>query len=196
MTTSRGVISPSINLSLTNNGFKGVIFKRIWAMPNKNTFSIKPIRQMIDRYHNKSMFSIDPFANSNKIARVLNDLDPQYQTESNQDAVRFLRDFNDNSIDFVFYDPPYSSRQVSESYRKMGFAVNMETTQGSYWKKLKDQIARIVKPEGLVLSCGWNSGGIGKTNGFELIEVLLVPHGGIHNDTIIILEKKSVSVCG
>ena len=78
----------------------------------------------------------------------------------------------------------------------MGFAVNMETTQGSYWKKLKDQIARIVKPEGLVLSCGWNSGGIGKTNGFELIEVLLVPHGGIHNDTIIILEKKSVSVCG
>ncbi len=164
-------------------------FNRIWAMPNKNTFSIKPIREIIERYHDKSMFSIDPFANSNKIAKILNDLDPQYQTESNQDAVKFLRDFDDNSVDFVFYDPPYSVRQVSESYKKLGYSVNTKTTQSSYWRELKDEIARIIRPGGLVLSCGWNSGGIGKTNGFEIIEILLVPHGGPHNDTIITIEK-------
>lgn len=34
------------------------------------------------------------------------------------------------------------------------------------------------KKDGIVITCGWNSGGIGKTNGFEIVEILLVPQGG------------------
>ena len=56
--------------------------------------------------------------------------------------------------------------------------------------KLKKEIKRIVHPDGLVLSFGWNSGGIGKTNGFEMLEILLVNHGGPHNDTICVAERK------
>lgn len=163
-------------------------------MPNKNTFNIKPIKEIIERYHNDSMFSVDPFANTNKIAKQLNDLDPQYKTEYNMDAHEFLQYFIGNSVDFVFYDPPYSTRQVSECYKKLNYVVNMQTTQSSYWRKLKDEITRIVKPGGLVLSCGWNSGGIGITNGFELLEILLVPHGGPHNDTIITVERKNSGI--
>jgi hypothetical protein len=37
---------------------------------------------------------------------------------------------------------------------------------------------------------GWNSSGIGIKRGFELIEVLLVCHGGSHNDTIVTVERK------
>ena len=48
----------------------------------------------------------------------------------------------------------------------------------------------MVKKDGIVITCGWNSGGIGKKYGFEIIEILLVPHGGWHNDTIITVEKK------
>lgn len=36
----------------------------------------------------------------------------------------------------------------------------------------------------------WNSGGFGKNLGFEMIEILLVPHGGHHNDTIVTVERK------
>ena len=32
-------------------------------------------------------------------------------------------------------------------------------------------------------------GGIGKNNGFKIVEILLVPHGGWHNDTIVTVEK-------
>lgn len=32
--------------------------------------------------------------------------------------------------------------------------------------------------------------GIGKKNGFEIIEILLVAHGGMHNDTIVTVERK------
>ena len=76
------------------------------------------------------------------------------------------------------YDPPYSPRQVSESYRLLEMSVNMATTQSSYWSKQKREIARIVKRGGYVISCAWNSGGIGKKYGFEIQEILLVAHGG------------------
>jgi len=57
-----------------------MVITRTWAMPNKNTFDIKPIKELIERYHNRELVSIDPFANKNKIASITNDLDTQYDT--------------------------------------------------------------------------------------------------------------------
>lgn len=158
-------------------------------MPNKNTFDIKPIRELIEKYKTKGVV-IDPFANKNKIAYTTNDLDPQYNTDYHLDALDFLKLFGDKSVDMVLYDPPYSPRQVSECYKSLGQTVNMKTTQASYWSNQKKEIGRIVKENGIVVTCGWNSGGIGKKYGFEILEILLVAHGGWHNDTIITVEKK------
>lgn len=162
--------------------------KREWAMPNRHTFDIKPIKDLIKKHDH--MNSIDPFANKNKIASITNDLDDQYDTNYHMDALEFLKLFGTESTDLVLYDPPYSPRQVSECYKKIGKTVNMQTTQSSYWSEQKKEIARIVKKGGKVITCGWNSGGIGKSNGFEIIEILLVPHGGWHNDTIVTVEIK------
>ena len=162
---------------------------RVWAMPNKNTFDIKPIKELIKRHMIKGVI-VDPFANKNKIANITNDLDSQYDTNYNIDALDFLRMFDNESVDMLLYDPPYSPRQVSECYRKLGKTVNMQTTQSSYWGNQKKEIARIIKKGGKVISFGWNSGGIGKTKGFELVEILLVAHGGWHNDTIVTVERK------
>lgn len=167
--------------------------KRTWSMPNKNTFDIKPIKELILKYKEKlpdGATIVDPFANKNKIANLTNDLDPQYDTDYHMDATDFLKILDDNSADMVLYDAPYSPRQVSECYKKLNQTVNMETTQASYWSKQKEQIGRIVKKDGYVITCSWNSGGIGKKYGFEIIEILLVPHGGWHNDTIVVVEKK------
>ena len=90
----------------------------------------------------------------------------------------------------VLYDPPFSPRQLSECYKAFGLSVNMKTTQASYWSNQKVEIGRIVKSGGYVITCGWNSGGIGKKYGFEVVEILLVAHGGWHNDTIITVDKK------
>ena len=166
-----------------------MIVNRKWAMPNKNTFDIKPIRGLINKYMIDGII-IDPFANKNRIATITNDLDTQYDTDYHLDALEFLKLFKDNSVDMVLYDPPYSPRQVSECYKSLGQTVNMQTTQASYWSNQKKEISRIVKKDGIVITCGWNSGGIGKTNGFEIVEILLVPHGGWHNDTIITVERK------
>jgi hypothetical protein len=167
-----------------------IIFNRVWEMPNSNTFDIKCINKLIRKYLKPEHESVDPFANSNQIAKITNDLDPAYKTTYNMDALDFLKTLDDNTIDFLLYDPPYSPRQVSECYKKLGKTVNMETTQSSFWGNLKKEIARIIKPCGYVISFGWNFNGIGKTKGFEIVEILNVAHGGQHNDTICTVERK------
>ena len=158
-------------------------------MPNSKTFSIKPIAQLIEKYKTGGTI-IDPFANGSRIATITNDIDEQYDTDYHMDALDFLKQFEDESVDMVLYDPPYSPRQVSECYKKLGMSVNTQTTQASYWSNQKKEIARIVKSGGYVVTCSWNSGGIGKTLGFTAEEILLVSHGGWHNDTIVVVEKK------
>jgi predicted methyltransferase len=106
------------------------------------------------------------------------------------DALDFLKQFDDESVDGVLYDPPYSPRQVAECYHGVGREVTMETTQSSFWSRHKAEMARIVKRGGRVLSFGWNSFGVGKKNGFEMTRILLVAHGGNHNDTICTSERK------
>lgn len=167
-----------------------IIFNRVWHMPNKNTFDIKPIKELIYKYYKDEYLSIDPFANKNRIAKFTNDLDPEMNCDYNMDAIDFLNMFEEKTVDFILYDPPFSPRQLSECYKKLGKSVNFETTQSSFWGNLKKEVARVIKPNGIVISFGWNSNGIGKTKGFEIVEILLVAHGGNHNDTICVVEKK------
>lgn len=165
-------------------------FSRVWEMPNLNTFDIVCISRVIHKYLKPDMFSIDPFANKSRLAKVTNDLNPMFNTDYHLDATNFLKLFDNNSVDFVFYDPPYSLRQVSEVYKSVGIEVTMETTQSSWRTKHINEISRILKPGGIVMCFGWNSAGVGKERGCELREILLVAHGGSHNDTIVTVEHK------
>ena len=47
-----------------------------------------------------------------------------------------------------------------------------------------------------MISFGWNSIGFGKNRGFEIIEILLVAHGGTKNDTIVTVERKTNNLFG
>ena len=108
------------------------------------------------------------------------------------DALDFLKMFGDASVDGILYDPPYSSRQVSECYHHFGYNVTEKTTQSSFWSNQKKEISRILKPGGKVITFGWNSGGIERKYGFDITRILLVAHGGWHNDTICTVEQKSL----
>ena len=167
---------------------------RKWSMPNKDTFSIRPIGEIVDKYCIKGLNICDPFSNGKRRtpSTVTNDLDTDKDSDYHLDALDFLKKMKSNFFDVVLFDPPYSPRQVSEVYKKLGHSVNMQTTQSSYWGNMKKEISRIIKDGGFVITCGWNSGGIGKTLGFDIEEILLVAHGGWHNDTIITVEKKII----
>lgn len=168
-------------------------------MPNKQTFSIKPINNLLREEINSGVV-IEPFAYIGTLKSIFkdikaikiidNDLNPTYNTDYHMDALDFLKQFPDCCADVVVYDPPYSLRQVSECYKGVGVSVTQETTQASWRARHLDEIARILKPNGKALCFGWNSNGVGKKRGMVLEKVLLVPHGGSKNDTICTVETK------
>lgn len=165
-----------------------MLMNRVWAMPNKNTFTIKPIKELVERY----LFGVvvDPFANNCKYGTITNDLNPEFETDYHMDAIGFLEGLEPSVADVVLLDPPYSNRQVSEHYKFAGKNITGWHTSAGWGAKIKDEVARITKPDGVVITCGWNSNGVGKKRSFELVELLLVPHGGSKNDTIVTVERK------
>ena len=165
-------------------------FSRVWAISNRLTFSIPPIKKLLDKYISQAMTVIDPFANDSKYGTITNDLNPAFDTDYHLDALDFFKLLPSESADCVLYDPPYSLRQVSECYKGFGKEVTRETKQASWRARHLDEIQRILKSNGLAICFGWNSNGIEKKCGFEMLEVLLVPHGGSKNDTICTVEKK------
>ena len=161
---------------------------RQWAMPSMHTFTIEPIRQLICRYVKDGKGWIDPFAGENSPAEITNDLNPEKPAKYHMHALDFAN-MLDGQYEGCLFDPPYSLRQVKECYEAIG---NKDfTKEGSIFPhNIRQAIAPKIKPGGIVISCGWNSNGFGRNLGFEKIEVLLVPHGRNHNDTIVTVERK------
>lgn len=166
-----------------------MLIERKWAMPNKWTFKIKPIAELLKEEIRQGELWIDPFAGEYSPAKITNDLNPERGTMYHLDALDFLKMFENCSVDGVLYDPPYSQRQVKECYDSIQGNIKWDGKM-TFWSSSKDEISRIVKPGGKVICFGWNSMGCGKNRGFELERILLVPHGGSRNDTICTVERK------
>lgn len=166
-----------------------VTFNRVWSMPNKWTFKIEPIRQILIKYVGNGIGWIDPFAGENSPAEITNDLNPSRPTKFHLHAEDFAKQLN-GKFNGCLFDPPYSLRQTKECYDDFGYKMSQKDS--NYFPgNIKKLIAPKIKVNGYVICFGWSSGGFGLNLGFELIEVLLVPHGGHHNDTIVTVEIKT-----
>ena len=167
---------------------------RVWAMPNKWTFTIPPIKKLLDREVGSGLFIrglwCDPFAGENSPAQITNDLNPMRKAAYHKEALEFLAEQKNDSFDGCLFDPPYSPRQVKECYDNIGKETVADNTRMDFWSKCKDEITRVLKRNGKVICFGWNSMGCGKKRGFEMLEILLVPHGASKNDTIVTVEVK------
>ena len=148
----------------------GLKIERVWAMPNHKTFEIKPIKQLILEELGQSYTDVFPHP-------------------YDRDALQMLKEKESNSINMLAFDPVYSLRQLKEMYNNKGNSLTQHETQ-YYWSDLREEIGRVMAKNGKVISFGLNSIGIGKVKGFEIIRILLVCHGGHHNDTICTVERK------
>jgi len=168
-----------------------MLIRREWAMPNANTFTIRPIKEFVERHIDGCEVIVDPFANSCKYGTITNDLNPEFSTDFHMDAREFLKGLDSESADAVLYDPPYSITQAAQNYKSYGKErLERGVTNMGYWKDVKDEIARVTRVGGIVLSFGWNTNGIGKCRGFQIEEILIVAHGGSKNDTLCVRERK------
>lgn len=165
---------------------------RTWAMPHSDTFSVKPIGEFVQKYLRNSKISVDPFARNKQWATFTNDLNPDTAAEYHLDALEFLEGLAEQEViaDLVIFDPPYSPRQLAECYKQIGRKATMQDTQAKSWSDWKNAIANITDKNSIVLSFGWNTVGMGAKRGFEIAEILMVCHGGQHNDTICMAETR------
>ena len=174
-------------------GVGGVLVSRVWAMPNADTFSVKPIGDFVRRYLKGAKCSVDPFARNKRWATHTNDLNPKTEAEHHMDAEDFLRMLAAKGVrcDVAIFDPPYSPRQISECYKEAGITVGMKETQNAaLYARMKAALMPVLTDDALVMSFGWNSAGMGKKHGFEQVEIMLCCHGAAHNDTLCIAERR------
>jgi hypothetical protein len=167
------------------------VFNRIWAMPSPNTFDIPPIGEFVKHY--LSGISVDPFARNKRWATYTNDLNPNTEADSHMDILDFLGMLKEKGVkaNTVIFDPPYSPRQMSEVYQSVGLVFGIRGGQRvNRWKQERDLINEIMVQGGIVLSFGWNTIGMGKKRGYKIEEIILICHGGGHNDTICMAERK------
>lgn len=159
-------------------------------MPSSETFTIKPIRELIERHMDDGIW-VDPFCRESIFkarCTMTNDLNPKFACTHNMDALDFLKSLPAESVDGLFFDPPFSPRQVKEAYQGFG---PCDTTRRFYSSR-KREAARVLKLGGVAIVCGWNSLGLGRKNGVEIEEVLMVNHGD-QNDTIVTVCRKMMS---
>ena len=162
-------------------------------MPTKHTFDCKPIGEFVWRYLKDAEVSLDPFSGNKTWATYTNDLNPDTPAQYHYEALEFLQIMKQKAVrpDVVLFDPPYSPRQIQELYNNIGKDTYLEMAHKTAgWKAEKDIIDEIIAEQGLVLCCNWNSVGMGKGRGYEILEILLVCHGASHNDTICVAERK------
>ena len=140
---------------VSNNG---VVMNRVWAMPSRWTFTIKPIAELLSRYVGDGKDWIDPFAGMYSPAEFTNDLNPESSAQFHLEATEFLRLLGGSKYSGILFDPPYSLRQVKEVYQHIGRKVTgLELGFGFE----RDLIQKLVAPGGLAISFGWNSIGMG-----------------------------------
>lgn len=151
-------------------------------MPSLWTFTINPIKELLKE--EVAGLTADPFAGKNSPAHDKNDINTEIDCGSNLDALTWLKGLDNSKYDTVLYDPPYSITQA-KNYGKKEFGSMR------YWAECKNEVSRILKAGGKAICFGWTSQGLGKGRGFEMKRILLVPHGGSKNDTIVTVEVKN-----
>lgn len=167
--------------------------QRVWAMPSADTFDIAPIGELIRRYLRSSKVSIDPFARNKRWAIYTNDLNPDTSAEYHLEALEFLEMLKRRRVvaDLVIFDPPYSLHQLKTTYEEAGGRMSgNDTGKINRWTEERTIIHELLSVEGVVISFGWSSNGMGRERGYILEEFLVVCHGAGHNDTLVIVERK------
>ena len=157
-----------------------VEFDYIKCPLNRYTFSIKPIRDWVEKTCERRTLNL--FAGKTKlnVDEVRNDLDDEALADYKMDALKFCNEWTDDKFNTILLDPPYAYRKSMEMYKGI---------KASPFRQLKDSIPRILEPGGIVITFGYHSNVMGSGRGFAIEKIALFSHGGAIHDTIASVER-------
>lgn len=154
-------------------------------MPRKWTFQMPKTRAWVESHLTGDVLNL--FGGVVRLPRAVhNDIETRHLLDGdiNRDAydLSLWTDLSGH-FDTVVFDPPYSAHQRVVSY---GLAGRRQQCVSH----ARDVVEYVLKPGGRVISLGWNSTGMSVGRGFSKLDLLVVNHGGSHNDTLVLLEKR------
>jgi hypothetical protein len=158
-----------------------VIIERVFEMPSKWTFTQPKTRAWVEERLEGDVLNL--FGGFTRFpGAVHNEINPDLSADIRLDAcnLELWQDYG-GKFDTVIMDPPFSFNQAVVTY---GIKKAQQITHA------RDVILHVLRPRGRVLSCGYNSTGMGETRGFEKEGLLIVNHGGSHNDMMVLCERR------
>jgi len=131
-------------------------------------------QQVLNLFAGRTMLNIPEY-------RV--DMDPKMPANVHMDSHQYVEACIQDGVKYaaVILDPPYNLRKAREKY------------EGRYigkFTKTKNILSQILFPGAIVITLGYDTVGMSKSRGFEKIAVCVVCHGGDHNDTLVVVERK------
>lgn len=152
--------------------------------PKKYTFEMpKLYKWTVQNCKGKTLNLFAGKTKLNGIDETRVDLNKDVPADYYMDAYSFVLMAKEQGwkYDTVIFDPPYNLRKSREKY----FGVYT-----SELRKIKTELPTIINTGGTVISYGYDTTGMGRQRGFELIHVCVVNHSGDHNDTLCTIERK------
>lgn len=157
-----------------------VVLELINTNLRRYTFESPKIKKWVEQNCMGKVLNLFSGKTKLNLDEVRNDIDGEAVADYNLDAYDFVRQYNGELFDTILLYPPYA-------YRK-----SMEMYNGNYTSKFKliaDEIPRILKQNGVVISFGYHSTFLGKKRNSELVKMCVFAHGGAQHCTIGIIEK-------
>lgn len=170
--------------------------------PQKSTYAYPPAYELIHRYVNRTGAVekgwVDPFAGENPLNKyfVTNDLNPDFEPDSVEEAGVFLRAFEKNSFEGGLWSPPISNRQSKEQCARFCHPAQLlprnSVTSADWWSTRRNALARVIKVGGYLITVANHSNGFEKNGNtvWELVEGMSISTGGMHEDLVVAVFQK------
>jgi hypothetical protein len=146
-----------------------VIVNRVRQQHSRWTFKIPAVRELVVRYMGSGKGWADPFAGQESWAEYTNDLNPESNAMFHKEAQAFIEEDCPDGLEGVVFDPPYSKRQISDSYKGIGLKATMNDTNALFYSRVLRPACAKIRPGGYLITMGYHTKGF---NGWEDVEVL------------------------
>lgn len=113
---------------------------------------------------------------------VRNDLNPERDVDTHHDVAEIATFFDSQSFDVVVFDPPFDDLQAADKYDSLRADSVLEAF---------GQFAELVRPQGRVITFGWNSWGMRSHACFEREETVLFQRGPVKRDVIATADRRT-----
>jgi len=145
------------------------------------TFESPKIKKWVEDNSKGKVLNLFAGRTKLNLDEVRNDLDKEMNADYHKDALDFVLEWKGEKFDTIILDPPYSYRKSMEMYKG---------NRNSRFKLIADNLSRLLKEDGIIISFGYHSTFMGNKRGFELKKMCIFAHGGSQHCTIGIIERE------